>query len=117
VARVLREGDGSRRYREWIVEPGEEVYVMGPAGIDEEAHDVLRIASDEEQPFIVSSRTEREVMRMKAGSGFRFMTLGFVGSMAAGMFVAGSLVPIGPLLYVITTASVALYVMSLLAIL
>ena len=95
---------GERRYWEQRIEPGESLYVLGSATIDEETHDRLRITTDDgELPYIISSLPGRQVMIGKAFTAFAFLAVGVVATVGVGLATAGTFASFGPALYGTTT--------------
>jgi len=107
----------SRKYRERRIEPGDALYVLGSATIDAETHDRLRITNaetdtEDDLPFIVSSRPEKDVMLRKAFSAFTLLAVGVVATVGIGLATAGMVTSFGPALYATTTGFALTYLMA-----
>ncbi len=107
----------ARKYRERRIEPGDALYVLGSATIDAETHDRLRITNtdtdtEDDLPFIVSSRPEKDVMLRKAFSAFALLAVGVVAAVGIGLATAGMVVSFGPALYATTTGFALTYLMA-----
>ncbi|MGI5230915.1 GIDE domain-containing protein [Actinoallomurus sp. CA-142502] len=70
------------RYEEWIVPPGQPMYVLGAAGVENRQ---LTMRSPDGSPFIISTRSEEQL------SG-RLRTSMYVGYTGGGVVILGSLV-------------------------
>jgi len=108
---------GSRKYREHRIEPGDALYVLGSATIDAETHDRLRITNpdsdtEDDLPFIVSNRPEKDVMLRKAFNAFIFLAVGVVATVGIGLATAGMGTSFGPALYATTTGFALTYLMA-----
>lgn len=77
------ERNGNRRYYEWRLEPGDELYLLGSAVIDETTGDRLQISRADHPIYIISNLSEQQVMLRKATSG-----LALLGAAAALLFSA-----------------------------
>jgi hypothetical protein len=107
---------GSRKYREQRIEPGDSLYVLGPATINTDTHDRLLITdtetdAEDDLPFIVSNRSEKEVMLHKAFSAFILLAVGVVATVGIGLATAGMVTSFGPALYVTTTGFALTYLL------
>ena len=92
---------GSKRYTEWIIGPGDDVYALGETTVNPETHDDLMMCQDDEKaPFIVAGITEEKLKHRKAFAGFMLLSVGIVATMIGGMGVAGMEMAFGPTMYV-----------------
>ncbi|WLD57616.1 LemA family protein [Salinispirillum sp. LH 10-3-1] len=121
---ILRESEvrteGKLRYTERVIEPDTTMYVLGPALVAPERAELHVRASDhDEDPFIISDLTEREVMLYKVRRGFILLAVGMVGGLAMALGLAGQTGSFGvlpwllcagiPLLYQLLALSVLMY--------
>lgn len=109
---------GNMRYTEWIIAPGEQVYVLGSTVLHPELHQELMVAqSDDETPYLISNYTERELMYQRAQNGFALLNFGIVATMMAGMATTGMIFSFGPALYLATAVFTCAYLLGILAVL
>lgn len=91
LSACTRKREGRRRHEETRLELGGPVYVLGCAGIDPKTHDRLLMTRSEEKtlPFLLSDRTEGELVARKAAVGFLLLNLGLNAFSMAGLSLAG----------------------------
>lgn len=107
---------GSRKHIERRIEPGDSLYVLGPATIDTDTHNRLLITdteTDTEDDFssIVSNWSEKKLMFHKAFNAFIRLAVGVVATVGIGLAIAGMVTSFGPALYVTTTGFALTYMM------
>ena len=73
------EREGSMRYSEWAIRPGDKLYAIGQAAINEQEGDqlVLSKGEDKDDIFILSNYSEKELMIKKAAKSMLALTLAF----------------------------------------
>ncbi len=86
-----RKREGRQQHEETRLEIGGPVYALGCAGIDPETHDRLLMTRGGEKtlPFLLSDRTEGELVARKAAVGFLLLNLGLNAFSMAGLSLAG----------------------------
>ena len=110
--------EGKLRHTEWLICPEDRIYVLGPALINPALHNHLMLAyEDAETPFLISLRSEEELVRGKAAAGFCYLNLGIVATLAASLGLAGLLVAFGPLVYLLMATLSCSYLFVVLALL
>lgn len=70
------------RYQEWIVAPGQPMYVLGAAGVENRQ---LTMRKADGSPFIISTRSEEELSR-------RLRLNMYIGYIGGGVVMAGGLI-------------------------
>lgn len=77
-------GDNDRRYKEWFVSPGEEVYVFGYASTENDDKGEYPIIKhdDREEMFMISDRSEKELRRSKKWESIFLVVGGASGTVA-----------------------------------
>ncbi|RDH82823.1 MAG: hypothetical protein DIZ80_11160 [endosymbiont of Galathealinum brachiosum] len=81
---------GSRRYTEKTLRLNDELYVIGYANLNNQLGSNLAIGySSEREPFIVSNRTENEVMISKARLGIFNLNMAFSSVVLASLLLFG----------------------------
>lgn len=90
--------DGRLRYTERRLQPRDKLYALGSAGIQGEHSDSLALgAGPKGIPYILSNKSEQDVMLGKSRAGFTALTFGMLGGvlgllgLAAGMGAFGAL--------------------------
>lgn len=110
--------EGRLRHTEWLICPGERIYILGPALINPALHNRLMIAYEDAQtPYLISSSSEDELVHRKASLGFCCLNFGILATLAAALGLAGLLVAFGPLLYVLMAALSCSYLFLVLGLL
>jgi len=86
-----RKREGRRRHEETRLEIGGPVYALGCAVIDPKTHDRLLMARSDEAslPFLLSDRSEGDLVARKAAVGFLLLNLGLNAFSLAGLSLAG----------------------------
>jgi len=79
-----------KRYTERRLEPGDALYLLGKAKTDKTTGESLVLSHDRESPYIISNRSEAEVMFMKASKAMLLLSLGISLLFGVGLWVAGS---------------------------
>ena len=116
ACRTRQSRTGNMRFTEWIIAPGEEIYILGPTAIHPATHKDLIIQSNgDPTPFLITNFTERELMQHKASSGFTHLNLGIVATIMSGMALSGMVFSLGPALYLATTLLTCAYLFAILA--
>lgn len=91
---------GNTKHIEYRISPGEDIYVLGSAEIDQQTHDRLQIGDGHgELPFIISSYPEKTVMYKEARSAFYLLNVGLIATIMAALGLTGMLGSFGPMLY------------------
>ena len=67
---------GGRKYTEWRLSPGDELYLLGKARIDKTKGDSLVFGHDKDCPYIIANIPESEVMFRKAINGMALLSIG-----------------------------------------
>ncbi|WP_151702384.1 LemA family protein [Nitrincola alkalilacustris] len=111
--------EGNHRYTETVIEPGAELYVLGPALVAEERAELQIRAGEEQEPFIISDLSEQEVMLMKVQGGFAWLTASLIGGVMLALGLAGTWGSFGalpwllcammPLFYLLTALGILMY--------
>ena len=88
--------DNDRRYHEWYVTPGEDVYVFGYASNERDDHGEYPIIKDDERAemFMISDRSEKELVskkKWKSGLAMFGGALGCLGIYALMLYLGGAL--------------------------
>jgi hypothetical protein len=82
---------GRMRYTEWRLEIGDPIYALGSAEIDAANGASLYLAKgDDDFPFILSNRTESEVMRLKSRKALLRLNLAQNGAVLAALLWFGA---------------------------
>ena len=77
--------------------PGDDLYILGSAIIDERTGDRLKIGSDgTDFPFIVANWTEDQLMGRKVRRALGFLNLGLNGLVLSGLTIAGATASYSP---------------------
>ena len=98
----LSSGGQKRVATEVSLLPGDDLYILGPAIIDERTGDQLKIGKDESEfPLIVSNWTEEQVMARKGRRGLGLLNLGLNGLVLAGLAVTGATASYAPTDYLL----------------
>jgi hypothetical protein len=86
-----RKRQGRQQHEETRLEIGGPVYALGCAGIDPKTHDRLLMTRSEDArlPFLLSDRSEGELVARKAAVGFLLLNLGLNAFSMAGLSLAG----------------------------
>ncbi len=73
-----RKREGRLLHEEYRLAVGGPIYALGCALVDPKTHDRLVMAKDQDQtlPFLISDRSESEIIGRKAGTGFILLTCG-----------------------------------------
>jgi len=91
------EHTGNRVYTEWNLRPDDQMYILGPAIVDDRTGDRLMFARDDSQfPLIVANLTEDQMMHRKGRRGLGFLNLGLNGFVLSGLAGFGATASYAP---------------------
>lgn len=114
--KVTREG--RYRYTEQYLKPDETLYAIGSAKVDPEEHSQLLIGcGDPSEPFILSNRSEREVMLQKARNGMIFLNMAFSALLLGVLLLFASNGDISPDSFLISALTAPLFMIMLMIVL
>ncbi|MFT5561190.1 MAG: hypothetical protein ACI9Z9_001067, partial [Litorivivens sp.] len=85
-----RRQDGSRRYTEWRLAPGDDLYVLGKARLDRTRGDTLVLGHESGIPYIIANLPESEVMFRKAIKGMALLSGGASIMFLVAIWLSGS---------------------------
>ena len=96
------EHTGNRMYFEWNLRPDDQMYILGPAIVDDRTGDRLMFARDDSQfPLIVANLTEDQMMHRKGRRGLGFLNLGLNGFVLSGLAGFGATASYAPTDYLL----------------
>lgn len=81
---------GNRRYTEWRLSPGDELYVLGKARLDKTKGDSLVFGHEKGSPYIIANIPEAAVMLRKAIKGMSLLAIGISLLFLATIWLSGS---------------------------
>jgi hypothetical protein len=86
--------EGSMRYSEWLLKPGDKLYALGSVNVDPQIQDRLVLGDAEKQIeqgglFILSNYSEQELMIRKAAIGMLSLSLAFSAMFCSAIFMGG----------------------------
>ena len=81
---------GKKRYIERRLQPGDDLYLLGKAKADKTTGNSLVLSHDKEAPYIISNRSEAEVMFIKASKAMLLLSLGTSLLFGVGLWIGGS---------------------------
>ncbi|SMF56179.1 Uncharacterized conserved protein [Alteromonadaceae bacterium Bs31] len=81
---------GRRSYTELRLSPNDQLYLLGKATIDASTGDTLVLSHEKGSPFIISNRSEAEVMLMKAARSMAALSTGISTMFFALLAIAAS---------------------------
>ncbi len=81
---------GNRRYTEWRLSPGDELYVLGKARLDKTRGDSLVFGHEKGSPYIIANIPEAAVMLQKAIKGMGLLAVGISLLFLATIWLSGS---------------------------
>lgn len=81
---------GNRRYTEWRLSPGDELYVLGKARLDKTRGDSLVFGHEKGSPYIIANVPEAQVMLQKAVKGMGLLSVGISLLFLAVIWLGGS---------------------------
>ena len=81
---------GKKRYIERRLQPDDDLYLLGKAKADKTTGNSLVLSHDKDAPYIISNRSEAEVMFIKASKAMLLLGLGTSLLFGVGLWVGGS---------------------------
>jgi hypothetical protein len=110
--------EGDSRYTEWRIEVGDPAYVFGSARPDRDGDDRLVVMrGDEGLPFLVSNRSERELMGKRAFGAFVCFTVSLNLATGALLFGLGLFGLFNPATYLLAALIGPVYLLTCLGVL
>ena len=100
---------GKRRYYEWRLMPDDPLYLLGKADVDKTHGDTLVLRDSKDNPFIISNRSEQEVMFNKAGKGMVLLSAAVSIMFFALLLIAASSGSFTSLDYILTTLAAPMF--------
>jgi hypothetical protein len=82
--------EGGRRYTEWRLSPGDDLYILGSARLDKTRGDSLVLGHGKDTPYIIANIPEAAVMFKKAINGMSLLSLGASLVFLGAILVSGS---------------------------
>jgi hypothetical protein len=107
---------GKRYYYEWRLMPGDELYLLGKADIDKTRGDSLVMREARDNPFIISNRSEKEVMLSKAAKGMALLSLSVCLMFFSMLLIAASSGDFSSLDYILTAMAAPMFFIVLMTI-
>jgi len=83
------ERSGNRRYTEWRLSPGDDLYVIGKATLDRTRGDSLVFHHEKGSPFIIANISEEEIMFRKAMLGMGLLSIALSTLFLGALFLTG----------------------------
>ena len=94
---------GNRIYTETNLRPDDQMYILGPAVIDETTGDRLKIAEDDlDFPLIVANLSETQMMSRKGRRGLGLLNLGLNGFVLTALAAFGATASYAPTDYLLS---------------
>ncbi len=108
---------GNKRYTEWRLSPGDELYILGKARLDKTTGESLVFGHEKGLPYIIANIPEEEVMIRKAQSGMGLMAIALSALFFGALIIGGSNGQMSSLDFLLASLIAPLFMVSVIFIL